>query len=279
MLRQRVRALRNKIRTAKQAFEVKWSKPDPKAIGHYYDKTTDQYLAAYGPIFQAVRPIDADGYIGYLAECMGIRSGMKLLDAGCGVCGVAVPLAQKTGAMIHGVTVSNAQVDHARKYITAHHLDEQVQVQAGNFESLAQLFAPDTFDAVYFMESLGYARDLKAVLKSAVAVLRPGGFIFIKDFYKKPLLKPEQKKNQQEIVYLTLKEYLYTIYDVCEVLSAAGKAGLSIEQINTPGYHADFEGGCLFEFQNPEHTAYLRAGTLPYLVAEILEIKLKKRID
>ena len=50
-----------------------------------------------------------------LAETAGIRPGMRVLDAGCGIGGSAIWLAENRGVRVTGITLSELQVSQARR--------------------------------------------------------------------------------------------------------------------------------------------------------------------
>ena len=58
---------------------------------------------------------------------MGLRSGMKVLDIGCGWGGFAKYAAEKYGANIHGITVSREQVKFANKFCQG--LDVKIELK------------------------------------------------------------------------------------------------------------------------------------------------------
>ena len=89
------------------------------AVGKFYDNTTDAFLQVYGEVIQAFRTKDVSGLLHYQASAMGLKPGMRLLDAGCGVCGPAIFFAKNYGVEVDAVTASEIQAEIAAKKIEA----------------------------------------------------------------------------------------------------------------------------------------------------------------
>ena len=66
-------------------------------VERIYDAVSASLLEAQGPIFQSNRPLSERHYVDYLVESIGIKDGMRILDAGCGVCGPKLLLRQPNG--------------------------------------------------------------------------------------------------------------------------------------------------------------------------------------
>ncbi|MEG4805112.1 class I SAM-dependent methyltransferase [Microcoleus sp. ARI1-B5] len=79
-------------------------------VERYYQKWTDRYIEGFGKVFQALLTKNVEDLIHYIAQTIGVRDGMKVLDAGCGVCGPAIILAEKYHIHIEAVTISETQV-------------------------------------------------------------------------------------------------------------------------------------------------------------------------
>lgn len=154
-------------------------------IASYYDRTTETYLRIYGEVIQAFRPKSNRKLLSYLRSSIGFKKGQKILDAGCGVGGPAVYFANKVNVSIEGVTISDVQVEKANEKIRSKRLSSRVNIQKGDFHHLSQYFSPLDFDGAIFLESLGHAEDPVKVLNEAAQLVKPNGFIYIKDFLKK----------------------------------------------------------------------------------------------
>jgi len=72
------------------------------------------------------------------------RSGVRLLDVGCGWGSMALHAASRYGATVVGVTLSSAQADHARLRIKEAGLDDRVQIRVQDYRDLRG----ERFDAI-----------------------------------------------------------------------------------------------------------------------------------
>ncbi|OJJ47940.1 hypothetical protein ASPZODRAFT_1811776 [Penicilliopsis zonata CBS 506.65] len=110
-----------------------------------------------------------------------------VLDAGCGDASVAIYLAGKMkGGRLHAMDVLEGQVSAARKRVTEEMLkknDEErteVIVRQGDYHQLP--FEDSSLTAIYTIETLVHATDLKRVLGEFYRVLRPGGRVALYEY-------------------------------------------------------------------------------------------------
>ncbi len=122
-----------------------------------------------------------------------IKSGQLTLDAGCGVGGTAIYIAQKTKARVVGITLDPNQVHLANQYSRAKLVEKLVEFQVQDFTKTN--FAANTFDLVYAIESVCHTRPKTRFLKEVYRILKPGGHLVIADGYTKyPPKTAEEKK-------------------------------------------------------------------------------------
>ncbi len=117
-----------------------------------------------------------------------------ILDAGCGVGGASIWLAEHTEAKYMGITLSEEQVRFAQKYIKRRRVEKRVKVQVGNY--LDTKFPDKYFDKVFGIESMCYAYPKPLSLyKEIYRVLKPGGKFVISDgvYLRKPKNDSERK--------------------------------------------------------------------------------------
>lgn len=244
-------------------------------VEKYYDDTSERYVESYGKIIQAARPTSDDEYINYLVDSIGIQDGQKLLDAGCGVCGPSVLFAQKKEITIEAVTISGEQVRMSKENVSKASLQNKISVKKADFHYLSKEFAPNTFDTVFFLETLGYAKNIDQVLLGVFTVLKPNGSLYIKDFFPVPLLYVHQKDRQIQITNEIRQEYRYKLLNLVKLIEATRKYGFFLtyaRPLNTP---EDFTNASNFELGGG-HGSYTKAITSPYQLFEILELKFRK---
>jgi ubiquinone/menaquinone biosynthesis C-methylase UbiE len=136
----------------------------------------------YAIIYQntARLPTDVVSYgagVGTEAEyrLLGLVSGKRVLDLGCGGGQSAIAFA-KQGAIVIGVDISVEQLAFARRLVEEEEV--RVELRQGDLAELAFQRA-DTVDIVFSAMSLQYVPDLNRVFRQVHRVLRPQGtFVF-----------------------------------------------------------------------------------------------------
>lgn len=242
----------------------------------YYDKWTKQYLDVYGNIFQAARPDSDEEFINYYIQRMGIEDGMRLLDAGCGVCGPSIYFAEKKDVMIDAVTISNVQVEIAKALINKSGVESKVNVRNGDFHKLDKIYPANSYDIVYFLESIGYADSLHSVLSGVYKVLKPGGCLYIKDYFFVPSMSSKQSEAQTDTANEVRREYCYRVLDIENTFSLLRELGFYIVFIKRREFVDDYTKAANFEKVNGHGSVCMRAMVNPYPLYEPLELKFQK---
>lgn len=204
-----------------------------REVGDFYNAQTDNFLKVYGEVIQAFRTTDVTKLLDYQIETIGFEEGQRVLDAGCGVCGPARYFAKNAGVQVEAITISEDQVEKARKYISDEGLEGKVNVTHGDYHQLEQYFESDSFDVVYFLESFGHATNHEQVLNSAWGMLKPGGKLYIKDlFIKEAAIQSLSDDIQREVKNIN-DAYRYNIADLYEVLKFVRKKGYILSSVKT----------------------------------------------
>ncbi len=179
-------------------------------VGAYYDWSTPDYITDLGPTFQAgLLHVDGEergeASNRWLARRAGITGGMRVLDAGCGVGQPAIDIARLfSGVEVDGVTISEVQVRIARERVAQQGLSDRIRIHHHDYHTLP--FEDGTFDRAVFFESMGYSDDPLQAIREVLRVLRPGGVLYVKDFFR-----PEGRLNalQQRDLDAFDRIYLY----------------------------------------------------------------------
>jgi ubiquinone/menaquinone biosynthesis C-methylase UbiE len=173
---------------------------------YFYDRADD------APLTEAVARITRK-----VTDTLGLRPGEHVLDAGCGPGTTALSMADRFGARVTGITVSQFEVDRASERARAAGAGERVRFEYGDFMALDY---PDaTFDAVLALESLQNAPDLEQVLRELYRVLRPGGRLSLSDFSLESMSHPDRIARFMETLKL---DRLPTLPEWLALLRAAG---------------------------------------------------------
>ena len=158
---------------------------DAEAIHHHYDVGNDFYEIVLGPAMtyscaRFVPPSTSltaaqDAKHELVCRKLGLheRSGMRLLDVGCGWGSMAMHAARHHGASVVGVTISREQAAHARQRVAAAGLADRVEIRLQDYRDLGG----ETFDAISsigMFEHVGASRTAEyfAILHG---LLRPQG--------------------------------------------------------------------------------------------------------
>jgi 2-polyprenyl-3-methyl-5-hydroxy-6-metoxy-1,4-benzoquinol methylase len=219
-------------------------------VERYYDAWTQRYLEAGDSLIEACRPARTEDLLSYYIASIGLRAGQHLLDAGCGVCGPAVFFATQLPVTIEALTISQVQVDIAKRLIAEAGVEGRVSVRKGDYARLAELYPPASFDGVMFLEALGHAERPEQVIKNAWAVLKPGGFLYIKDFFARETDDPDGQSRVARVVRNIDEHYAYNTLDLHQLLRAARKIGFKIGVIKSPAFDIDIRVRALFESRN-----------------------------
>jgi cyclopropane-fatty-acyl-phospholipid synthase len=110
-----------------------------------------------------------------VASKLELKSGMRLLDVGCGWGSFAIHAAKHYGVTVTGLTLSPSQAELAREKIAEVGLSEQVEIRVADYRELPG----GSFDAIASIgmsEHVGESQ-IDRYAKSLFALLRPGGVL------------------------------------------------------------------------------------------------------
>ncbi len=149
----------------------------------FYDQSTRSHQASLARANEVV------------AEAAGLTRGGRVLDAGCGLGGTSLWLAENIGASVLGVSLSDRQVSRAQRAARERGIDGSVKFQKADFTSVD---APDSsFDAVIAIESLCHLADKRRFFDEAIRLLRPGGRVVVADFMR---TRSDQDDDDRQIM-------------------------------------------------------------------------------
>lgn len=259
----------------------KWFRGSSKSheIADYYNQWTDKYLESeYGDIIQARRPFRDEEMLDYFIESARIEDGLKLLDAGCGVCAPAVYFAKKKNVKISAITNSARQVEIASQKISEADLLGSVDIKLGDYHQMDKLYDHSSFDLIYFLESYGHATDQKAVLEAACRLLKPGGYIYIKDFFQKEYYESRRKNSIMNLGIKNLnKVYLFNLADLYHTLYVLRKAGLTLIKVQPPDFSYN-QSKAKYDFER-RHNIKLFEQNEKVQQVEALELLFQKPVE
>jgi ubiquinone/menaquinone biosynthesis C-methylase UbiE len=142
----------------------------------YYNKTTNAWIKT----FKAKRvesfrwDADIEVHDSINADLMGLKDGLNILDAGCGVGEPMISYAKKyKNAFFTGVNITQYQLNKIKK------IPNNIKLILGDYHKLK--FRNNTFDLIYFIESFSHSYDKTRLLKEIYRLLKPGGRVYIFD--------------------------------------------------------------------------------------------------
>jgi len=117
-----------------------------------------------------------------LADRIAIQPGERVLDAGCGVGGSGLWLAQERTVEVVGITPVASQVALARGYAAQRGLSDRVRFEQADYA--ATPFPDASFDVVWAVESLCHAPSKAAFYQEATRLLRPAGRVILAEYVR-----------------------------------------------------------------------------------------------
>jgi tocopherol O-methyltransferase len=114
-----------------------------------------------------------------MADAIGIKQDEIILDAGCGVGGSGIFLADNRKARVTGITLSARQAEQAQQNARKRGLQDTVDFAVMNY--CATEFPDSSFDVIWGCESICYAEDKEMFIREAWRLLKPGGRIVVAD--------------------------------------------------------------------------------------------------
>lgn len=120
-----------------------------------------------------------------------LRPGQRLLDIGCGWGGLALHAARHYGVQVHGVTLSQAQLDYAQGRVAEAGLADQITLEKRDYRELAGQGAYDAISQVEMFEHVGFANHATH-FQTVHRLLKPGGLYFHQASVRRghPSMKP-----------------------------------------------------------------------------------------
>ena len=166
-----------------------------------------------------------------LYDKAGIQASDHVLDAGCGLGGSSIWMAELQGNHVSGITISDKQATYAMQQAQRRHVDQQVNFSVCNYTQTP--FADASFDVIWFLESACYALNKADLMQEAFRLLRSGGRLVLADAF---LLKSEFNQQEWDTVQTFLSSWI--VPNLCQrdefknILSATGFHQIHIEDMS-----------------------------------------------
>jgi len=123
--------------------------------------------------------------VDHLAPGSGIPAADRVvLDVAAGTAGVSLQIAERTGAKVIGIDLTEQMLRQGARNVTAAGADDRVSLINGRAEQLP--LADASVDALTFTYLLRYVSDPQATLTELARVVRPGGTVASLEFNVPP---------------------------------------------------------------------------------------------
>ena len=149
-------------------------------VNNYYDLVTDFYEFGWGKSFHFAPRWKGESFQEsltrhelFLSRAIGLQSGMRVLDVGCGVGGPMRAIARDSGARVVGLNNNAYQLQKCEAYNRAVGLGNQTEFLEGDFMQIPA--DAESFDAAYQIEATAHAPDKTGAFSEVWRVLKPGG--------------------------------------------------------------------------------------------------------
>ncbi len=183
--------------------------PSFDAINEYYDRSWFDYwfvwlnrknLAVHFGYYDEQHTTHAQALVNLnkvLARHAKVSPGDRVLDAGCGVGGSSIWLAENRDANVVGIAPVQSQLINAKKSIHKRGVTDKVHVVRADYSNTC--FPDQCFDVVWAMESLCHAPSKEKVYKEFYRILKPGGRLVIAEYMRtaRPLDETREKLVNQ----------------------------------------------------------------------------------
>jgi cyclopropane-fatty-acyl-phospholipid synthase len=159
---------------------------DAASIAYHYDLSNDFYQLwldrdmVYSCAYFETGTEDLEqaqqAKLRHLCRKLRLRPGDRLLDVGCGWGGLARFAAREFGAEVLGITLSQAQLDLARRRVAEEGLQDRVRLELMDYRDLPQDGRFDKVVSVGMFEHVGHA-NLGLYCRTLFNAVRPGGLV------------------------------------------------------------------------------------------------------
>ena len=202
-------------------------------VNEFYDLVTDFYEYGWGQSFnfatrfrgETLREAIARGEH-RLAQRLGLRPGMRVLDVGCGIGGPMRSIARFSGAEIVGINNNDYQLRRAETHTRAAGLERLCSVRKGDF--MAMPFASDSFDAAYAIAATCHAPSLEGAYHEVRRALTPGGRFACVEWCMTKRFDPADPSHRRLRDGLATGNGIPSLVWTDEALAAARRAGFAL---------------------------------------------------
>jgi len=219
-----------------------------KQIVNYYDQnytasrwmwTNSRALALHFGYWEETTRTDFEAQLNtnrQLALRAGLTPGQKVLDAGCGIGGSAIWMAETYDVEVFGITLSADQVRRATENASRRGMSQRVKFSQQDYTKID--VAAESFDVVWALESVSCALDKREFFTEAFRVLKPGGRVTLSDGFRRQ--RPFATQEEEVLMAQFLKGWaLPDLATPDELITPAKAAGFEQVQFQDESKRAE----------------------------------------
>ncbi len=136
----------------------------------------------------------------FVLKVLQIDKNDSVLDAGCGIGGTSVFIAENTGAMVSGITLSEVQIQQANQLASKSKSSKLLEFSKQDFTKTK--FDDNSFSKIFGIESICHAHKKIDFLREAYRILKKGGKIAVVDgFLERQNLSDKENKIYSKWLY------------------------------------------------------------------------------
>lgn len=141
-----------------------------------------------------------------LAEALGLKPGMHVLDVASALGAPARHIAKDYGVRVTGLDFTVAYIEEANKRTKAAGLDKSILFVRGN--AMDMPFPAETFDVVWGQEAWCHVLDKDKLIAEAYRVLKPGGKLGFTDWVVTgPIADAELKALMEMMAFPSMQSF------------------------------------------------------------------------
>jgi cyclopropane-fatty-acyl-phospholipid synthase len=207
---------------------------DARAVRHHYDLPSDFFALFLDASMTYSCALFSDGAgtleaaqeakLELVCRKLGLESGSRVLDIGCGWGSFAIHAASRHGARVVGITLSQPQAELARRRIAELGLGDRIEIRVTDYRALVD----EPFDAIAsigMVEHVG-ADQIDLYARQAARLLRPGGRLLNHGIARLRHTDPEAGPFSERYVFPDAAPL-----HLSRVLLALERAGLEVDHV------------------------------------------------